>query len=321
MQEPTRDKRFRPSRRDLLALGAGAFVVVSVPLALSGRRRRLHRRTIPLMGTLAEVGVVHADRRYAQAAIDAAFERLREVDRTMTRFSATSDVGRANLAAGGEAVAVSAGTAKVIESALDWAQATDGVFDPCLGRIVELWDVTNRIAPVPVDESRRFAARGLYKSLDLDGTSLVLASEDAAIDLGGIAKGYGVDLAVETLREWGIGSGLVNVGGDLYAMGESEDGDAWKVGVRSPADPDRIDRKLRVSDEAVATSGDYQQFFRHEGRTYHHLLDPATGAPRRTEVHSVTVIAADCMTADAGATAAFGKADEKILQRRGVRWA
>jgi thiamine biosynthesis lipoprotein len=321
MHEPTRKKKIRPSRRDLLALGAGAFVVVSVPFALSRRRRRLHRRTIPLMGTLAEVGVVHSDGRYAQAAIDAAFDRLRQVDKTMTRFVSTSDVGRANLAPAGEAVTISQETANVLMASLDWAQATDGVFDPCLGRVVELWDVTRRVAPVPVDESRRFAARGLFRSLDLDGTSLVLKSEDAAIDLGGIAKGYGVDLAVETLREWGIHSGLVNVGGDLYALGESEDGDPWRVGVRSPQHPDRIDRMMRVSDEAVATSGDYQQFFRHEGRTYHHLLDPETGAPRRTEVHSVTVVAADCMTADAAATAAFGKADERVLRQRGVQLA
>ncbi|MHC4341871.1 MAG: FAD:protein FMN transferase [Planctomycetota bacterium] len=321
MQESSREKKIRPSRRDLLALGAGAFVVATVPFALSGRRRRLFRRTIPLMGTLAEVGVVHADKRYAQAVIDAAFDRLRWVDGTMTRFSATSDVGRANRAATGEAVTISQETAHVLMASLDWAQATDGIFDPCLGKVVELWDVTGRIAPVPVDESRRFAARGLYRSLDLDGQSLVLRSEDAAIDLGGIAKGYGVDLAVETLREWGISSGLVNVGGDLYALGESEDGDPWKVGVRSPTHPDRIDRKLEVSDEAVATSGDYQQYFKHEGRTYHHLLDSATGAPHRTEVHSVTVIAADCVTADAAATAAFGNADERVLQQRGVRWA
>ena len=103
--------------------------------------------------------------------------------------------------------------------------------------------------------------------------------EDMGIDLGGIGKGYGVDRAVAVLREWGFQNGLVNVGGDLYAMGVSEDGDPWNVGVRSPDDPQGLVANLAMSDQAVATSGDYHQYFEHDGRRYHHLLDPTTGAP------------------------------------------
>jgi thiamine biosynthesis lipoprotein len=308
-----REKRI--GRRELLVLGAGAFVVASVPFAI-GRRRRLVRRTLPLMGTLAEIAVVGRD---PQEAIDAAFSRLRLVDASMTRYSETSDVGRANRAALRERVTVSADTARVLEAALDWAQATDGLFDPCLGRAVELWDVSNRSAPPPGDAVSRFARRRLYASLDLDGTSVVLRDEQAGIDLGGIAKGYGVDLAVRALREHGVESGLVNVGGDLYALGASEDGDPWKVGVRSASDPARIERTLRVTDEAVATSGDYERYFEHGGERYHHLLDPETGAPRRTRAHSVTVLAESCMDADAAATAAFGGVDSEQLRRRGAR--
>ena len=134
---------------------------------------------------------------------------------------------------------------------------------------------------------------------------------DVAIDLGGIAKGYGVDRAVAALREWGITDGLVNVGGDLYALGSSLDDDGWSVGIRSAEDPTRLAGSLMLRDRAVATSGDYEQYFEHGGRRYHHLLDPRTGAPRITAVHSLTVAAASCMAADAAATAVFGCTTEQ----------
>jgi len=127
------------------------------------------------------------------------------------------------------------------------------------------------------------------------------------IDLGGIGKGYGVDRAVAALREWGVRDAIVNVGGDLYAMGTSEDGDPWRVGIRSPDDPSRMIRSIDASDRAVATSGVYEQYFDWRGRRFHHLLDPATGEPRRTAERTLTIAAADCMTADAAATALFGR--------------
>jgi thiamine biosynthesis lipoprotein len=131
-------------------------------------------------------------------------------------------------------------------------------------------------------------------------------SDAVAIDFGGIAKGYGVDRAVRALRDRGVENALVNAGGDLYAIGRSEDGGPWEVGVRDPLDPRRLAATLRVSDRAIATSGDYFQYFDHEGRRYHHLIDPDTGEPRESRLRSVTVAAETCMAADAGGTAAFG---------------
>jgi thiamine biosynthesis lipoprotein len=157
--------------------------------------------------------------------------------------------------------------------------------------------------------------------LDSRGSKPVVrfSEADVEIDLGGIAKGYGVDRAVQALREWGITNALVNVGGDLYAMGSSEDGDPWKVGVRSPRDPSEISEQFEISDAAVATSGDYMQYFRHNGRQYHHLLDPKTAEPRQSAVHSVTIKADDCLTADAAATAVFGMSNGHAAHLLSVR--
>lgn len=304
---PPSDTR-QPTRRDFLTLGAGAFVVAALPWA-ARRRETLVRRTLPVMGTHAEIAVVHRDARYAQGAIDAAFGELQAVERAMSRFRADSDVGRVNRAAGA-AVAVSVGTALVVAEALRWAGATDGRFDPALARAVELWDVTQRAAPPPPEALRRYAGARLYRGVELEraagGGRLRLSAPEAALDLGGIAKGYAVDRAVETLRGWGVRHALINAGGDLYALGRAPDGEAWSVGVQSPTDPAALAATLALEDRAIATSGSYAQHFEHQGRQYHHLLDPVTAAPRRAAVRSVTVAADRCMTADAAATAVFG---------------
>jgi FAD:protein FMN transferase len=297
-----------PSRREFLVLGAGVFAVAAVGTGWS--RQRLVRRTVPVMGTVAEIAVAARDERGAHAAISAAVEELYAVERLMTRFNVRSDIGRANLNAHRTPVPVSPATAVVVAEGLRWAAVTGSRFDPCIGRAEELWDVTQRSAPPPPDAVGRLAGRALYRGLELGSTGggsvLIYHDEDVALDLGGIAKGYAVDRAVAVLRAWGVTGALVNAGGDLYALGTSAGGDAWRVGIRSPADPVRLAGTFTLRDRAVATSGDYEQFFEHGGSRYHHLLDPATAAPRVTSAHSLTVAADTCMAADAAATAAFG---------------
>jgi FAD:protein FMN transferase len=313
--------RLRPTRREFLSLGIGALVVAAVPLA-AVRRPALVRRSVPVMGTVADLAVVHRDGRYAHAALDAAAAELRRVERLMTRYAADSDVGRANLGAARAPVAVSGETAAVVGEALRWAEATDGRFDPALALASELWDVKHRTAPPPVDRVRRLAGRRLHRQVGVEsrggGGVLAFAEPDVQLDLGGIAKGYGVDRAAAVLREWGIRDGFVNVGGDVYALGTAEDGEPWRVGVRSPADPSTLAGTVALSDRAIATSGDYEQFFEHGGRRYHHILDPLTGEPRRSGAHGVTVAAASCMAADAATTACFGErpaAARRLLDR------
>lgn len=297
------------SRRRFLSLGVGAFVVLTLPASLR-RMTRGARRSIPIMGTIADLVVVDPDEAKAQEAIDAAIRELRRVERTMSHFTADSDVGRANRNASSRPVVVTAATAAVLEEGLRWAELSDGSFDPCLGRATALWNVGERRAPPSDAEFRRFAGERLYRELELDrwrNDRIVRFRSDAvAIDLGGIAKGYGVDRAVRALREAGVENALVNAGGDLYAIGRSEDGDPWEVGVRDPRDPHRLAATLDVTDRALATSGDYFRYFEYGGRRYHHLIDPATGEPRTAQHHSLTVAAESCMAADAGATAAFG---------------
>jgi thiamine biosynthesis lipoprotein len=299
-------------RREFLAFGAGVFVVASIPVAMYRRAAhpQLIRRSIPVMGTIAEVGVVHRDAATAHAAIDAAFDELRWVERTMTRFTDTSDIGRANLASARNAVGVDPATAMVVSEALRWAAASNGAYDPAVGRTVALWDVQNRHEPPLAGETRRFARRSLYHAVELGQSHgapvLVYHEPDVALDLGAIAKGYAVDRATAALRDRGIAKGIVMAGGDLYALGTASDDEPWTVGIRDPQDTRATVGELRVSDAAVATSGTYYRFFRYRGVRYHHLMDPDIAAPRRTSVQSLTIRADSCMHADVATTTLFG---------------
>lgn len=311
-----------PDRRQFIAMGAGAFVVAMLPLA-SRRRDRMVQRTLPVMGTLAKIAVVHRDERHAQRAIDAAMAELQRVERTMTRFDPWSEIGRANRLARRDAAPIGADTAFVMREALAWAGASDGAFDPAIGGLVALWDVQHRHEPPPAERAARLAGRSLFRHVEVGRSGgrdvLRFQDPDVQLDLGGIAKGYGVDRAAQVLREWGITSALVNVGGDLYAVGTAADGDPWQVGIQDPADSRRLLRAVAVADAAVATSGTYQQFFRHRGQRYHHLMDPSSGAPRATPTESLTVRADSCMAADAAATACYGMSPERarrVLARR-----
>jgi FAD:protein FMN transferase len=303
-----------PTRRQFLGLAVGAFVVAAVPfsrrLGIGGRGGGLVRRTIPAMGATAELAVLHPDARYAQAALDAAIAELRRVEALMTRFHPGSDVGRANRLARLDAVPVSSDTHAVLLESLRWAEATEGGFDPCLAVVQDLWDVKHRHSPPPASAVKRMAGRRLYRRLDvgtLGGRAVVRFGEpDVQLDLGGIACGYGVDRAVAVLKGWGITNGYINASGDIYALGTAADGEPWKVGVRSPRDADAIVATIPVSNRAIATSGDYEQFFDYGGRRYSHILDPGTAEPRRTRTHSVTIAAHTCLAADAASTACFG---------------
>lgn len=307
-------------RRSFLAIGAGALGVAVTPAFLRPREK-LVRMTVPVMGTVGEIAVPARHEGLARQAMTAATGELRRIEALMTRFTLDSDVGRFNTAGIGEWVGVSSDTADVVREAVRWARSSEGVFDPTLERLSVIWDPA--VVSEPPSEPSLAAARetsGGWRKLDITGpmaaSPALLRASATALDLGGIAKGYGVDRAAGVLREHGIFDGLVNVGGDLVAMGEAPGGRPWRIGIRDPRDPERIVERLEVVDRAVATSGDYLRFMVHGGRRYHHILDPEHGLPVEGRVRTATVVAPNATTADAAATVAFslgpGRADAVV---------
>ncbi|MFO7897775.1 MAG: FAD:protein FMN transferase [Planctomycetota bacterium] len=269
---------------------------------------KLYRQTFPAM--LGPVGVdiqVVADSTArADRAAGAAAAAISQVNNLLSAHLATSEIARINRHSGGT-VHASGQTVEVLRRAVEISELTGGAFDVTVGPLIRIWkpaiDDGKLPDPAHVARARRLVG---YEKLALGENSVTLTEEGMAVDLGGIAKGYAVDQAVEALRLNGIRNALVDAGGDGYALGTKPDGSPWGVAVQHPRAEGRepLPVLLLLSDKAYATSGDYarSQYTEIDGERYAHIIDPRTGRPAR-KAASVTVVAPDCTTADALATA------------------
>ncbi len=250
-------------------------------------------------------------------ALEAMVQRaLDAVVREMSPWEPLSDLSRYNRAAAGNWTTLPAATATVLRRAIEVAEQTNGAFDPTLGALTDLWGFGPRaFSGSPPDAADITALReaGGWKRLTLDGDALFQPGT-LRLDLNGIAKGFGVDQAAAALTRAGVKSYLVEVGGELRGTGAKPDGQPWWVELERPPTANDTERTMvALHDLAVATSGDYRRFFEHDGRRYAHTLDPATGAPTTNPTVSVTVLAQDCMSADAWATALTVMAPDAAL--------
>lgn len=307
-------RQFLKTSGAMLLVCAGAGLG---PLLLS--RRRVYTMTRPLMGTIGEIHVVSDDARWADRAMEAAFEELQRLESLLTYFSPASDVGRINAAVTGAEIRVAPETADLIERALHWSKVTDGGFEPGLGKVSDTWDVKHRTEPPAQDMWQRFAGLSLHRFIHVTTgpeATVKILSPDVRLDLGGIAKGYAADRAAEVLKKEGITQALINLGGDIVALGQRADGEGWRVGVRDPERADVMATIVTLHDQAIATSGTYEQYFRSGGRVYHHLIDPKLAEPKRAQFQSLTIVGTNGRDTDALATGLFFSTDEdkkKIL--------
>ena len=265
------------------------------------------RRTEFLMSTVVEAVVYTEDIEAGQQALTAGFSKAAELESIMDRHNTGSDVARINAAAGQEPVAVSAETFAVIRRGLEFAQLTDGAFDITVAPLIDLWGFGTGDAQIPEEDELAAAREWVdYRKVQLDEERLEVFLVDAQmqLDLGGIAKGYIVDQALEAMRDHGVISGSFDAGGDIRVLGEKPDGTPWRIGIRDPRDRQALVAIVELRDQSVVTSGDYERFFVQDGERYHHILDPQTGLPTRG-VTSVTLLGEDAITTDTLSTAIF----------------
>ena len=256
-----------------------------------------------VMGTLADVTAVAADEQTARAAVEAAYARLEHVNRLMSDYRDDSEIGRLNGLPAGAGLAVSPETFGVLRRARAISEATGGAFDPTCRPLVALWKQAGKDRRLPDDAAlEQTLARVGWDKIELTTATRMVTkkAENMQIDLGGIAKGYALDLAAAAMRGAGASGGLVDVGGDVLAVGHRADGSPWRVGVQHPFESGIL-LKLILTNRAVATSGNQQRFTVIDGKRYSHIIDPRTGRPAE-QAPSVTVIALDGITADAWAT-------------------
>lgn len=262
----------------------------------------------------------------AQSGLDAAIDRLKEIEQRMSATLPDSDISMLNANAGKQPVKVHEDTFYVIKTALQYSKLTDGAFDITTLPIGMLWNITGENSQVPSQESILQKLPLVdYKKVQLNEADLTvfLKAEGMMIDLGGIAKGYAGDEIARILKEHSVKNALINLGGNVVAVDGKENGTPWRIGIQNPRMKENQQNQKNVAvietkGEAIVTSGDYERYmvevFKKTGVRYHHIFDPKTGYPAKTGIISVTVVGKSGIDDDALSTSIFVMGLDKGLR-------
>lgn len=217
-----------------------------------------------------------------------------------------SEISRIN-SAGGNPVEVSDETVTLLKKAIYYGDLSNGAFDVTIAPVSNLWDFHGETPAPPAPEAVYEAASHVdYRNIFIEDNTVRLLDPYAAIDVGGIAKGYIADILKKYLKEQGVKHAIINLGGNVLTIGNRPDGSDYNIGIQKPFEmTGEPITSVRISDKSVVTSGTYQRYFEAEGKLYHHILDPHTGYPCDNNLASVTVITNSSLTADALSTTCF----------------
>ena len=261
----------------------------------------------PTMGTTYNIKYVpegDIDSVKLQSKVDAV---LLKVNQLMSTYMQDSELSRFNQWQSTEPFPLSAETLKVMKEAKRLGELSHGLLDVTVGPLVNLWGFGPNARPIKTPSEQQIAEARARVGLDrllLQGSTASKTHPDLYVDLSTIAKGYGVDQVAELLIENGINNYLVEVGGEMRLSGKKANGNEWRVAVEKPVTTERaVERIISVGDNAIATSGDYRNYYEEEGVRYSHLIEPTTGKPITHNLVSVTVVTSSSMTADGLATA------------------
>jgi thiamine biosynthesis lipoprotein len=277
--------------------------------------------TRSIMDTTVTVTVLGPNETLAHGSIEKAFERIEYVDGLMNNYDNNSELSLLNRQ--GYITDTNPDLIYVVDRSRYYSETSQGAFDVSILPLLDLWK--SKFSPggthtAPTEDEINETLRLVnYSAIRVDNNNITL-EKNMMLTLGGIAKGYAVDLAVESLIEDGVESGFVNAGGDGRYLGAKEGGIPWRVGLQNPEKSDDVVAVMDLEDMAVATSGNYERYFNETARVSH-ISDPRTGYPSQ-DLISATVIADTAMDADAFATALFvmGEKDgmEMIEELEGV---
>lgn len=297
------------------------FVGFLLLFTACGARPQVHEFSGQTMGATYNVIVIDPNGAFDKDALQEAVEAtLKEVNARFSNWDPTSEVSRFNRQRTTAPVSVSADFQKVMAAADEVYAASAGQFDVTLAPVVELWGfgAPGRTTQPPDAEAIAAAMENVGQARVLargeDGATLRKTNPSASVYLAAIAKGYGIDAVAETLASLGARDFMVEIGGDLKAVGVNAHGEDWRIGVERPDAADRtIEEIVRVSGLGMATSGDYRNYFEEDGVRYSHIIDAETGRPVTHTTASVTVLAETAMLADAWATALLALGAERGL--------
>ena len=289
----------------------GACLSLTACLGIQGRIEE-YSNSFFAMDTYMTFTVYDDSARNAQAALKQAARRLGELEELWSVTDRNSDIYAVNHG-GGQPVKVQEDTAGLLSFALKMAKETNGALEPTLYPVLTAWGFTTEVNQIPpADQISRLLQTVGYDRVMLAENSVTL-EEGMMLDPGAVGKGYAGDEAEQILREFGITSALLDIGGNIQAVGAKPDGSDWRLGIRSPFG-EGVLGVLRISDSAVVTSGNYERYFIGEdGVRYGHIIDPSTGYPVDNGLASVTIVAQEGKLCDALSTALFVMGEEQAV--------
>lgn len=246
--------------------------------------------------------------------VDSAFSRMARLERLTTVYDSTSQISGINRAAGMVSLEVDPEIVELLYLSKEVGEASNGAFDVTISPLLDVWRFHSDTPRVPaLSEIQAHLGAIDFRKISVSGSTATLADAGMAIDLGGIAKGYAVDLAVDELLDDGYTDFMVEAGGDLRAVASDLTRGERNIWIQHPRHPDKFFASIKMDAGAVATSGDYERYFEEGGKRYHHILNPQTGFPAGPNV-SVTIFAGTTAIADAYSTAVFVLGPEAGLQ-------
>ena len=272
-------------------------------------------RTEIIMGTTVGVTLYENG---SEEVLDKVFKRVQEIENLVSINKEETEIDKLNENAGISPVKLSDTSFEIIEKALYYSKLSTGGYDLTVGPLVKLWNIGLPEAKVPTQEEIDEVIKNIDYTkvvLNKDTKEVFLSQKGMLLDLGSIAKGYAADEIVKILKEENINSAIIDLGGNIYALGFKEGNKNWKIGIQNPFDNrGKIVGSLEVSNKTVVTSGVYERYIEQDGQTYHHILNPETGYPYETDIAGVSIIADKSIDGDALSTLVFTKGLEKGLE-------
>lgn len=269
-------------------------------------------KTYFYLGTIIDITIFESEDEQILRDVS---DLILKYDNLLSRTISSSEIAILNESKG--PLQVSEETYHLIQKSMAYSRITDGYFDISINPIVELWGIGSEKAQVPNDEDISIALVAVdYNNIILSDKQTVQLINNTSIDLGGIAKGFIADEIATLLNENSISKALINIGGNVMALGTSTDDQPWKIGIRHPF-KDRSDvlLKIELENKSVVTSGIYERFLEVDKKVYHHIFDPFTGYPMENELMSLTVISEKSIDGDALSTGLFNLGLDKAFEK------
>ena len=275
------------------------------------------------MGTTYHIKYIPNDKTPDIDALHAEVElTLEQVNDQMSTYRPDSELSTYNRLKVGQSINVSPDLITVVKESKKINRLTNGALDITVGPLVNLWGFGPGKGKIEAPTKQEIDAAHQKVDIDgvvVDGERLKKGSKDLYADLSSIAKGFGVDKVSSIFNKYGVSGYLVEIGGELKVSGKKTDGSNWKIAIEKPTSEERkVQQVIAPIDMAMATSGDYRNYFEENGKRYNHIIDPRTGMPVQHRLASVTVLAKDCMVADGFATAmmVMGVKDSLALAKK-----